>query len=376
MCKKSIMFLLSALTVFAVSVLCVSAECQHDFSPSDFNTNLIVNDDMSHSYFCRNGCGAYGTVSGGEKGKEPCTLVIVSQTEPDCISEGKKIYACRVCFSNKIEVVDKIQHSYSAVRTFPTCTQQGYDTHTCTVCKDSYRDNYTEKLKHIADGGVIEVLPTYEKEGLCKVSCRMCGALLESKSLSRFFREEELHSYTAKVNNLKSMKSSTSAVKLVWDRAKGADLYKVSFSADKKKWNVRTTDRLYITLKGLSASQLYYFKVTPFSNGAEGEESEVFSVCTKPEKVVLTKVKSAKKSTAALKWKKQNGVSGYEISYTADSFKKKKTVKTVSVTKGTSKTLRKLKSGKRYYFRVRAYKKSGSLKIFGAYSKTKSIRIK
>ena len=92
--------------------------------------------------------------------------------------------------------------------------------------------------------------------------------------------------------------------------------------------------------------------------------------------MVLTKVKSAKKSIAALKWKKQNGVSGYELSYTADSFKKKKTVKTVSVKKGTSKTLRKLKSGKRYYFRVRAYKKSGSLKIFGAYSKTKSIRIK
>lgn len=376
MCKKSIMFLFSVFSFFAASVLFVSAECQHDFSPADFNTNMIENEDMTHSYYCRKECGAYGTVSDGEKGKEPCTFVIVSQSEPDCISEGKRIYACRVCLRNKVETVEKIQHRYSTVHTFPTCTMEGYDTHTCTVCNDSYCDNYTEKLMHIADGGVVEVLPTYEKEGLCKVSCRMCGTLLESKSLGRFFREEELHSYTAKVNNLKSTKNTVTSVKLVWDKAEGADLYKVSFSADKKKWNVRTTDRLYITLKGLSASQLYYFKVTPFSNGVEGEESEVFSVCTKPEKVVLTKVKSAKKSIAALKWKKQNGVSGYELSYTADSFNKKKSVRTVSVTKGTSKTLRKLKSGKRYYFRVRAYKKSGSLKIFGAYSKTKSIRIK
>ena len=39
------------------------------------------------------------------------------------------------------------EHDYKAVVTAPTCTEQGYTTHTC-VCGDSYRDSYTNALGH------------------------------------------------------------------------------------------------------------------------------------------------------------------------------------------------------------------------------------
>lgn len=41
-----------------------------------------------------------------------------------------------------------VEHSYIAVVTEPTCTEQGYTTHTCTNCGDSYVDSYTDPLGH------------------------------------------------------------------------------------------------------------------------------------------------------------------------------------------------------------------------------------
>ena len=39
-------------------------------------------------------------------------------------------------------------HNYKSTVTAPTCTEQGYTTHTCSVCGDSYRDSYTNALGH------------------------------------------------------------------------------------------------------------------------------------------------------------------------------------------------------------------------------------
>lgn len=35
-------------------------------------------------------------------------------------------------------------HAYESAVTKPTCTEQGYTTHTCTICGDSYKDSYTD----------------------------------------------------------------------------------------------------------------------------------------------------------------------------------------------------------------------------------------
>lgn len=73
--------------------------------------------------------------------------------------------------------------------------------------------------------------------------------------------------------------------------------------------------------------------------------------------ITLSKVKSPKAKQLTVNWKKNGNVNGYEIQYSTDSkFKKSKTV-TIDV-KGnkTSYTIKKLKSKKRYYIRVRSYK--------------------
>ena len=66
-------------------------------------------------------------------------------------------------------------HSYSAVVTEATCTEQGYTTHTCG-CGDSYVDSYVNALGHSWDEGKVTKEPTEEEKGEKTFTCTRCGA--------------------------------------------------------------------------------------------------------------------------------------------------------------------------------------------------------
>lgn len=88
------------------------------------------------------------------------------------------------------------------------------------------------------------------------------------------------------------------------------------------------------------------------------------------------KVKTSGKKKIKVSWKRDKKASGYEIVYsTKKSFKGKKTI-VVKSNKTISKTVTKLKSKKKYYVKVRSYKKVGKTKTYGAYSKVKTIKVK
>lgn len=102
------------------------------------------------------------------------------------------------------------------------------------------------------------------------------------------------------------------------------------------------------------------------------------TIQVKPSKVTLSTVKSKKKKQVSVTWKKlpaKQEITGYRIAYSTN--KKFKNYKKVDVKKGKkSATLKKLKSGKKYYIRVCAYKSVGKTKICGAWSKAKPVKTK
>ena len=65
-------------------------------------------------------------------------------------------------------------HDYESVITAPTCTDEGYTTHTCH-CGDTYTDNKTDALGHAWDNGVITTDPTCEDKGVKTYTCGTCG---------------------------------------------------------------------------------------------------------------------------------------------------------------------------------------------------------
>lgn len=99
--------------------------------------------------------------------------------------------------------------------------------------------------------------------------------------------------------------------------------------------------------------------------------------CLKSVKQV-TKKKNGKKfykKEVKLTWKKVKNADGYVI-YMKTGSRKYKAVKTITKEKTTSYIKRKLKKGKTYYFKVRAYKKVGGEKLYGSYSAVKKVKVK
>ena len=96
----------------------------------------------------------------------------------------------------------------------------------------------------------------------------------------------------------------------------------------------------------------------------------------KPKSVSPKKVKSAKKAVS-VEWKKVGGVKGYQIQVATDKkFKKNKKTVTVKKQKTTKTTVKKLKSKKKYYVRVRTYKIVNGKKVYSSWSKVKSVKTK
>ena len=89
----------------------------------------------------------------------------------------------------------------------------------------------------------------------------------------------------------------------------------------------------------------------------------------------LSKVKKGKKRFTAV-WKPVADVDGYQIKYSRKKNMKKAKKKTVKGANKKSLTVRKLKSGKTYYVRIRAYKKIGDKTIYSKWSAKKKIKVK
>ena len=96
----------------------------------------------------------------------------------------------------------------------------------------------------------------------------------------------------------------------------------------------------------------------------------------KPSKVKAPSLKSQKSGHIVVSFKKITGADGYEIAYSANKKFPSSSAKKI-VSDSAKKTLGKLKSGKKYYVRVRAYKTdSTGKKVYGVYSEVRSIKVK
>lgn len=96
----------------------------------------------------------------------------------------------------------------------------------------------------------------------------------------------------------------------------------------------------------------------------------------KPASVKVNKA-LAKKKALVVYWNKIADVSGYQIQVATDKkFKKNKKTITVAKKNASKKTIKKLKAKKKYFVRVRAYKIVDGKKVYGKWSKIKSVKTK
>ena len=71
------------------------------------------------------------------------------------------------------------KHKYEDFVTQATCQTQGYTTHTCSVCGESFKDSYTDVVSHRYVES-IDIEPTCLSEGLKHTECEWCHTVGES----------------------------------------------------------------------------------------------------------------------------------------------------------------------------------------------------
>lgn len=116
---------------------------------------------------------------------------------------------------------------------------------------------------------------------------------------------------------------------------------------------------------------------------AQKKLDEYEKALQKPKATSIRNVKSPKKKQIKVTWKKQSGITGYQIQVSTSSKFKKSATKTYTVknAKTTSKTIKKaLKSKKKYYVRVRTYKKTKLdgkyMTKYSSWSKKRTVKVK
>ena len=79
--------------------------------------------------------------------------------EGDEVTVYGPIGAYNTTYQMKSAELDEVvahEHDYKSEVTAPTCTKDGYTTHTCTICNGYYVDSETEALGHTTENGVCE----------------------------------------------------------------------------------------------------------------------------------------------------------------------------------------------------------------------------
>lgn len=116
-------------------------------------------------------------------------------------------------------------------------------------------------------------------------------------------------------------------------------------------------------------------------NGSGGTNTADSGSASAPVSVArqsIRRLKSQKSRRLTVVWKKDSLADGYQICCSSSkSFAAKKTrVIWIRNNKRQRYTIKKLKSKKKYYVKVRAYKKVGSICYYGRYSKRKAVKVK
>ena len=140
------------------------------------------------------------------------------------------------------------------------------------------------------------------------------------------------------------------------------------------------TYEVVVTFKDLYEGQVVKQIVVENTNKPSNPKTDnpnaggkVSAKVTKPAKVKGVSAKNNKKKSLTVKWRKVNGVKGYQLRYATN--KKMKKAKIITITK--NKLIIKKLAKKKYYIQVCAYKvDSNGKKVKGKWSAKKAIKVK
>lgn len=184
--------------------------------------------------------------------------------------------------------------------------------------------------------------------------------------------EDEIRAETVKSAKITTQAKALSyaKVKVSWNKVEDADKYEVYRATSKngKYYKISTTTKTNVTnTKNVKTGKTYYYKVRALAeiNGdvVYSNYSSVKSAKSVLNKVTGVKAKAGKKKVSVT-WKKVDGATGYKIYRANSASGKYKVVKTIKSGKTVKWTNSKLKKGKTYRYKIKAYRTVDGKKVY------------
>ena len=155
----------------------------------------------------------------------------------------------------------------------------------------------------------------------------------------------------------------------------GAGITTITYAGTKAQWQ---KVKKYLTGNGSFVTATVTDSTgTSFTVNGSNTDQNLQTTVKKPAKAAIKKVKNYKykKNSFTVSWKKVSKARGYQVQIATDKkFRKNKKTRN---SYGRSYVFSKLKAGKTYYVRVRAYVYDDNYKkVYGSWSKTKKIKMK
>ena len=180
---------------------------------------------------------------------------------------------------------------------------------------------------------------------------------------------------------VKASSAGYKSVRISWNRVSKADGYQIYRASSKTGSYKRIKNTTTASFKntGLTTGQKYYYKVRAYTKSGNNTLYSGFSntASAKPALAAPQRVKAkAGKKRAAIRWKKVSGASGYKVYRSAKKNGKYKAVKTIKKQRTVTFTNKKLKKGKTWYYKVRAYRTVKGKKVYSPYSKAVKAKIR
>ena len=182
------------------------------------------------------------------------------------------------------------------------------------------------------------------------------------------------------VKNLKISARSNASITMKWSKVNNADGYIVYRYRGNRAVKIKTItskSKVVFVSSKLSAGTTYKYRVVAYKKDGKAivENAGTYvSGFTLPATPVVSAKAGVKQAKIA--WKRAKGATGYIVYMSTSKRGTYKAVATIRKASTTSYTKKGLKKGKTYYFKVRAFNKSGKTTYKSSYSTVKKIVVK
>ena len=313
----------------------------HKYTNYVYNKDATCAKDGTKTAACDYGCGEIETVTAPNTKLSHSFTNYVYNKDATCTKDGTKTAACDYgC--GEIETVTapntKLNHSFTVLienEVPSTCAEEGHTAiYKCLNCSATQGGEKIEKNNnHICTKTVTP--PTYDAQGYTIYTCDICG-----------------YSYISDFTD------------------------KLEKPAKNPTENSTTPINPPVSNSDLPSVAPSNSTITPNPSQTPNSATTAPKTVANPKSASIKKVKAAKKAILVT-WKKVSGVKGYQVQVATDKkFKKNKKTVTIKKQKTTKTTVKKLKSKKKYYVRIRTYKTVNGKKVYSAWSKVKSVKTK